>query len=175
MFAIAFSVASSASALAPMRATAGEPYAYRSEDGRFSVDLPGESPSVRELSESKFPITDNDVLHTVFAEGAEFSIEIHDIPRISKLLLTSRYILDRSVAGMLEDIGAREIDSAEVTFQGAPAREVAFEILDRAFTGRSLLILAERRLYMVSVQHPRSIAPPGSVAPFFESFSFWLE
>ncbi len=175
MFSIAFAVAFSTFAFAPMRATAGEPFAYRSEVGRFSVDLPAESPSVRELSASKFSITDNNVLHTVVAEGAEFAIEIHDIPRIAKLLMTSRYILDRSVAGMLEDIGAREIDSAEVTFQGAPAREVAFEISDRAFTGRSLLILAERRLYMVSVQHPQSVAPPGSIAPFFESFSFWLE
>jgi hypothetical protein len=158
-----------------MRATAGEPFAYRSEDGRFSVDLPAEPMSVRELSESKFSITDNDVLHTVSAEGAEFAIEIHDIPRIAELLLTSRYILDRSVKGMLEDIGAREVDSAEASFQGKPAREVAFEIPDRALTGRLLLILAERRLYLVTVQHPRSITPPGSIAPFFESFSFWLE
>ena len=163
------------SALAPMRAAAGERFAYRSEAGRFSIDLPEQPPIVSELTGTKFSITDNDVLHTVFAEGAEFSIEIHDVPRISKLLLTSRYILDRSVAGMLEDIGAREIDSAEITFQGTPAREVAFEIPDRALTGRLLLILAERRLYLVTVQHPRSIAPPGSIAPFFESFSFWLE
>jgi len=158
-----------------MRATAGEPFAYRSESGRFSVDLPAEPPSVRELTGSKFSITDNDVLHSVVADGAEFAIEIHDIPRIAKLLMTSRYILDRSVAGMLEDIGAREVDSAEAFFQGEPAREVAYEIPDRAFTGRLLLVLAERRLYLVSVQHPRTIDPPGSVAPFFESFSFWLE
>ena len=158
-----------------MRATAGEPYAYRSEDGRFSVDLPAKSPSVRELTGSKFSITDNNILHSVVAEGVEFAIEIHDIPRIAELLLTSRYILDRSVEGMLEDIGAREVDSAEASFQGEPAREVAFEIPDRAFTGRLLLVLAERRLYLVSVQHPRSIAPPGSIGPFFESFSFWLE
>jgi len=83
--------------------------------------------------------------------------------------------LDRSVEGMLEDIGAREVDSAEATFQGKPAREVAYEIPDRAFTGKLLLVLAERRLYLVTVQHPRTIDPPGSVAPFFESFSFWLE
>ena len=175
VFSIAFAVAYSTSAFAPTRAAAGEPFAYRSEAGRFSIDLPAEPPSVRELSGSRFSITDNNVLHTVFAEGAEFSIEIHDIPRIAKLLLSSRYILDRSVAGMLEDIGAREVDSAEASFQGKPAREVVFEIPERAFTGRSLLVLAERRLYLVSVQHPRSIPPPGSIAPFFESFSFWLE
>jgi hypothetical protein len=158
-----------------MRATAGERFAYRSEDGRFSVDFPAESPSVRELSESKFSITDNDVRHTVFAEGAEFAVEIHDIPRISRLLLTSRYVLDRSVEGMLEDIGARKVDSAETSLQGQPAREVVFEATGRPSIGRMLMVLAGRRLYLVSVRHPQSIDPPDTVAPFFESFSFWLE
>lgn len=168
-------LAIAAAALSPVEAAAGDFRPYRSETGRFSVDFPGELPSIRELSGSKFSITDNDVRHTVFADGAEFAVEIHDIPRIAKLLLTSHYILDRTVKGMLEDIGARELDSAEVSLQGEPAREVAFEIPDREFTGRLLLILAGRRLYLVSVRHPQSIAPPGSIAPFLERFSFWLE
>jgi hypothetical protein len=158
-----------------MRATAGEPVAYRSEAGRFNVDLPAESPSVRDLTGSKFSITNNDTRHTVFSGGAEFAVEIHDIPRVAELLLTSHYVLERSVKGMLEDIGAREVDSAETSLQGHPAREVAFEIPDRAFTGRLLLVLAGRRLYMVSVRHPQSVDPPGAIAQFFESFSFWLE
>jgi hypothetical protein len=173
--ACAIALVVSMSALAPMRATAGERFAYRSEAGRFSIDLPEQSPLVRELTGSKFSITDNDVRHTVFSEGAEFAVEIHDIPRVAELLLTSQYVLERSVKGVFEDIGAREVDSAEISVQGQPAREVAFEIPDRAFTGRVLLVLAGRRLYLVSVQHPRSIDPPDTVAPFFESFSFWLE
>jgi hypothetical protein len=164
-----------ASALDPMRATAGERFAYRSEAGRFSVDFPAKSPSVEEMSESKFSITDNDVRHTVFAEGAEFAVEIHDIPRISKLLLTSHYVLQRSVEGMLEDIGAREIGSVETSLQGQPARKVLFEATGRPSIGRLLLVLAGRRLYMVSVRHPRSLDPPDARVTFFESFSFWLE
>jgi len=170
---IAFAVL--ASAPAPMRAAAGELFAYRSESGRFSVDFPAASPAVEEMSGSKFSITDNDVRHTVFADGAEFAVEIHDIPRISKLLLTSHYVLQRSVEGMLEDIGAREVESAETSLQGQPAREVVFETTARSSIGRLLLVLAGRRLYLVSVRHPQSIDPPDSVAPFFESFSFWLE
>jgi hypothetical protein len=173
--AIALVVAASMSALAPMRATAGERFAYRSETGRFSIDLPEQPPLVRELTGAKFSITDNDALHTVFSEGAEFAVEIHDIPRVAKFLLTSHYVLERSVKGMFEDMGAREVESAEISIQGQPAREVVFEIPDRAFTGRLLLVLAGRRLYMVTVQHPRSVDPPDAIAPFFESFSFWLE
>jgi len=116
---IALVVAVSISALAPMRATAGERFAYRSEAGRFSIDLPEQSPLVRELTGSRFSVTDNDALYTVFAEGAEFEVEIHDIPRVAEFLLTSHYILERSAKGMLEDIGAREVDSAEISIQGA--------------------------------------------------------
>jgi hypothetical protein len=173
--AVALVVAVSTSALAPIRATAGERFSYRPEAGRFSVDFPAESPSVRELSESKFSITDNDVRHAVFAEGAEFAVEIHDIPRVAEFLLSSDYILERSMKGMFEDIGARKVDSVDVSVQGQPARKVAFEIPDREFAGSLLLVLAGRRLYLVSVRHPRSIDPRDSIRQFFESFSVWLE
>lgn len=175
MFAVSLVAAVSKLAISPLCATADERFVYRSEEGRFSVDLPAEPPSVRELSGSKLSMTDNDVLHSVVSDGAEFAVEIHDIPRVAKFLLTNRYILDRSVESMLEDIGAREVDSAEISFLGQPAREVEFENSDQEFTGRLLLVLADRRLYMVTVQHPQSVDPPTSVAPFFESFSFWLE
>jgi hypothetical protein len=174
-FAIALVIAVSTSALAPMRATAGERFAYRSEAGRFSVDLPGESPSVRDLSGSKFSITSNDIQHTAFVGDTEFAVEIHDIPRAADFLLSSDYILERAVRGMLDDIGGREVDSVEASLQGEPAREVRFEIPDRKLTGKLLLVLAGRRLYLVTVQHPESIEPPSAIAPFFESFSFWLE
>jgi hypothetical protein len=175
VFAISLVAAASKFALSPLCAIADERFVYRSEEGRFSVDLPVESPSVRELSGSKLSMTDNDVLHSVVSDGAEFAIETHDIPRVAKFLLTSRYILDRSVESMLEDIGAREVDSAKISFLGQPALEVEFEDFDEEFTGRLLLVLADRRLYMVTVQHPSSVDPPRFVAPFFESFSFWLE
>ena len=163
------------STLTPMYATADDLFPYRSETGRFSVGFPAESPSIQTLNESKLSITDNDAYHSVNFEGAEFAVEIHDIPRIAKLVLTSHYILDRTVDGKLDDIGAREIDSAEMIFQGKPAREVAFEIPDQKFVGKLLFVLAERRLYLVSVQHPQPLDPLDAIPGFFESFSFWLE
>jgi hypothetical protein len=172
---VALVIAVSTSVLAPMRATAGERFAYRSEAGRFSVDLPAESPSVRELAGSKFSTTSNDVQHAVSVGDTEFAVEIHDVPRVARFLLSGDYILERAVEGMLEDIGGREVDSVEASLQGEPAREVRFEIPDRKLTGELLLVLAGRRLYLVTVQHPESIDPPSAVAPFFESFSFWLE
>ncbi len=170
-----FAAAVWALALAPMPASADDRVPYRSETGRFSVDFPAGSPSVRALEGSKFSITDNDVRHSVFAGGAEFVVEIHDIPRIAQFLLTSHYVLERAAHGMLDDIGGSALDSIETSVRDEPAREVAFEIPERAIEGRLLSVLVGRRLYLVSVRHPQSDDPPEASAPFFESFSFWRE
>jgi hypothetical protein len=174
-FTTALVVAASTPVLAQQGTTAGDLHPYRSEAGRFSVAFPAASPSVRELDGSRLSITDNDAYHSVNHAGAEFAVEIHDIPRFAEVVLTSHFILDRSVDGKLEDIGAREIESAEMVFQGKPAREVAFEIPDQKFVGKLLFVLAERRLYLVSVQHPEPLDPLEAIPGFFESFSFWLE
>lgn len=173
--AIALGVAVATPLLAPPSATAGDPDPYRSESGRFSVDFRGKPPAIRELTGSKFSTTDNDVNYAVVADGVEFSVEIHDIPRFAKVLLTDHYILDQSVSGKLEDVGAREVTAAETTFQGEPARDVVFEAPDRAFVGRMFLILAGHRLYLVGVLHSPSLDPQVASARFFESFSFWRD
>jgi len=147
---------------------AGDFHPYRSEFSRFSVDYPGGSPTVLKLAGSKFTTTGNDINYAVIFDGVEFAVETHDVPRFAMLL-------ERSVSGKLEDIGARAISVVETSFQGEPAREVDFEASDRAFAGKMLLVLADRRIYLVSVQHPSSIDPPDASAQFFESFSFWLE
>jgi len=172
---LAIALASPTSTLDPTCATAGEFFPYRSEAGRFSVDFPGGAPTVSELIGTQFSLTDNDFNYAVVSDGVEFSVEIHDIPRLARLVLTSRYILEHSVSGKLEDVHARELDSAETTFQGQPAREIVFEAMDRSFTGRMLVVLAEDRLYLVGALHPPSLDPQDSIARFLGSFSFWLE
>jgi len=174
--AIAFAVSGSTPALADERDPGvGDIRPYRSEAGRFSVAFPAEPPTVRELTGSKFAITDNNAYHSVNHDGTEFAVEIHDIPRFAEVVLTSHFILDRTVDGLLEDMGARKVDSQETVFQGKPARNVEFEIPDQNLVGRVLLVLADRRLYLVSVQHPEPLDPLDAIPGFFESFSFWLE
>lgn len=163
--------------LAPVLSSADEPrpHHYRSDFGRFSVEFPGGSPVVRELEGTQFTMTGNDVNYAAMLAGVEYSVEIHDVPRFAKLMLTDHYILDQSVTGKLDDIGARRLDVVETSIQGKPAREVVFEALDRTFTGRMSLVLADRRLYLVGVLRPASLDSQDAGARFFESFSFWLE
>ena len=173
----ALAIALSTVGLAPMHSSADElrPERYRSDFGRFSVEFPGGPPVVRELEGTKFTMTGNDVNYAVISAGVEYSVEIHDVPRFAKITLTDHYILDESVSGKLEDIGARELDVVEISIQGEPAREVVFEALDRTFKGRMLLVFADRRIYLVGVKHPSSLDPQETSARFLESFSLWLE
>jgi len=173
---IALGVAASSSALAALGSAAGELRAYRSETGRFSVGFPGASdPAVIELAGDNFAMTENNFNYSVVSDGVEFSVEIHDIPRVARLMLSSDYILDHSVSGKLADMGAREIDVVERSFQGEPAREVVFAASNQTFTGKMLLVLDDRRIYLVGVMHSPSLDTREASARFFESFSFWSE
>ena len=155
--------------------TAGEPHTFRSDAGRFSIDFPAPSPSTRTLTGDKFLFTDYNIRHTVEVGDAEFAVEIHDVPRAADALLPSRYILEKSKAGLLEDMEAREVNSRAIDREGHPGRAVAFEIPERSLTGNLLIVLAKNRLYLVTVLHPEQEDPPMSYTFFFESFEFWLE
>ncbi len=150
-------------------------FEFRSDSGRFRVGFPGMAPASRNLSTSKFTSTTHTVLHEVTIEETEFAVELHDIPQVAAMFLTHDFILDRAKAGMLEDIGARELASEEVSQQQQPARRVHYELPDRGLKGEALLVLAERRLYLVSAHHPRKLEPPVSFSTFLASFEFWLD
>ncbi len=150
-------------------------HAFRSEDGRFSIDFPGEAPRERELEGEKFTFTDNNIRYELDVENAEFAVEIHDVPRAASALLPSRFIIENAKSGLLEDIGGREVDSAVVSRLEQPGRLVTFEIPEEEVTGKLLLVLAKSRLYLVTVRHPEDDDPPMSFSSFFESFEFWFE
>jgi len=176
VYLIALGFAVSNGTLAPLGSAAGELRTYRSEAGRFRVDFPGASdPTVIELEGNNFAMTKNNFNYSVVSEGIEFSVEIHDIPRVARLMLSSDYILDQSVSGKLSDMNAREVDVVGTSFQGEPAREVVFAASDETFAGRMLLVLADRRIYLVGVLHPPSRDTREFSARFFESFSFWSD
>ena len=173
---IALGVAVGGAALARLDSAAGEPGTYRSDTGRFRVDFPGKSdPTVIVLEGDNFAMTKNNINYSIVSDGIEFSVEIHDIPRVARFMLGSDYILDESVSAKLADMSAREVDVVATSFQGEPAREVVFAADNQSFAGRMLLVLADRRIYLVGVLHPPSRDTREVSARFFESFSFWSE
>ena len=176
LFAVQFLAAVNlASALLSASAAADSLHPFRSEDGRFSIDFPAPSPSSRNLTGDKFSVTNNDIRHAVDVDDAEFAVEIHDVPRAAYLLFPGHFILENAKSGLLGDIGAREIDSREISRQGQPGRVATFEIPDKGLTGNLLMVLAKSRLYLVTVRYPEEDEPPMPFTSFFESFEFWFE
>ena len=161
--------------LLPMDGFAGELFDFHSEPGRFKIGFPGDAPASRALSGDKFSATDNDAYHVVEVDEAKFSVELHDIPRVASMLLTDDFVLEQAAKGMLNDIGGRQLEARRASRQDQPARWISFEIPDREVRGDVLLVLADRRLYLVSSHHPVEQHPPVSFAKFLESFRFWLE
>ena len=102
-------------------------------------------------------------------------MELHDIPKAAAWLLTDEFVLKQAAKGMLDDIGGRELQAQSASRQDQPARRVSFELPDREARGDVLLVLVDRRLYLVSAHHPVEQDPPVTFARFLESFRFWLE
>lgn len=135
-------------------ATASDLFDFRSDSGRFRIGFPGTTPASRRLLGVKFPATTNNVLHEVTVDGTEFAVELHDIPRAATMLLSRDFILERATAGVLADLGARELASRAVSRQQYPARRVHYEVPEQGLVGEMLLVLAETPAL------PRECPPP---------------
>lgn len=168
---IAFSLA--ALLCAPM--APAEQYEFRSAFGRFAIGFPDKAPSEQQLTASKFSVTSNDTRYAVEVDRSEFVVELHDIPSVAARLLTDAFVLEQAKRGMLDDIRANELSSMALLLDRHPARRVRFEIPERAIRGDLLLLLAERRLYLVSARYPVDASPRVSFDRFIESFEFWTE
>jgi len=159
----------------PPLGAAGDRFDFESRSGRFRIDFPGVAPLRRQLSGARMGSTTNNAEYAVTVDGAEFEVELHDIPRAASMLLSRDFILERAKRSALDDLGARELSSEPMSRQQQPARRVRYEVPERNLVGQLLLVLAGQRLYLVSARSPAGRHPPMTFADFAESFEFWLE
>jgi hypothetical protein len=84
------------------------------------------------------------------------------MPHLATLVLSPRTLLSRAADGLLRDEQAREIERAPIDWQGYPGIALHYEIPgSEARIKRGMLVLVERRLYMVLAAWPaRSGARP---------------
>lgn len=162
-------------AMALSQAHAVELVDFHSESGRFRIAFPGPDPHTRQMSEEKFQLTTNNVQHHVEVDRTRFAVELHDIPRAAAMFLTDDFVLEQAKQGMLDDMGGQELTSNTVERQSHPARRVEFEIPESGLRGDLLLVLAKRRLYLVTSLYPKHDEPPIPFNAYAESFEFWLE
>jgi hypothetical protein len=165
-----------ASALSITVAAAGgelEWLRFRSERGRFAVQLP-ESPE--EIRATRVTLGGG-VRWTEYRarRGAtELRVEHHDLPWLAKLLLTTDGLLKRAKDGLVSEEHGHELSSAGVSVQGYPAREVSFRVrAEQELAGDALLVLVGRRLYVLVTLGPQAERDASTLDRFFRSFEVW--
>ncbi len=153
---------------------------YRSEAGRFSVELPDEPRQLRwtratwggEVESAEFGVETEDI---------RLRIETHDMPRIARWVMSPTDLLKRASRGLLDDDGGEVVGTRTLQMQNHPAWEVSYLItasreLDGAATGAlglARFVLVADRVYLLSTLHRSGRASEAAITRFLDSFQFW--
>lgn len=147
--------------------------AFRSEEGRFSVPLPA-APAVTASTHHTLLGPIRGSMYAAELGDLSVSVELHDLPRIAAFLFSPDTILDRARKALLEGVGGRPLDAESAPHMGHPARDVRYALADPAFEiERALLVLVERRLYILIATWPEPAPSDAHLARLFESFEVW--
>jgi hypothetical protein len=156
---------------APAGAPGWEWQRYRSEPGRFTVDLPGPPVTTRSKRRSLVG-TIASVEYLVEAPPFELRIEHHDVPALASLFVSERGLLERAQEDLVEGEEARTLEAEELHRDGRLVREVHYR-LAAGRDGRARFLLVEGRLYVLAALYPRERAADPALARFFASFEVW--
>ncbi len=142
---------------------------FRDPDAGFVIDLP-ESP-VRTRSSQLTPAgrvhTD---LIVAFLQQTEFRVEVHGIPAVARWIVSEQGLLQRAARDLLSDEGATNAEQSSVQAGEHAARRVVYR--DAAGRpGEALLILADGRLYLLSILWPLDDRERAGRERFFDSFA----
>ena len=168
-------IAASASAVAAEPEIAGakhEWFEFRSEEGRFQVELPVEPKSHRE-SRSTMLGKVAETHHRLEFRGARIGIEVHELPGMAATIIPGSLILDRTRAGIVADMNGREVAARELTHQGYPARDFTYAVDEPEGFERALVVLVGSRVYVMTGLTSENPAEHPVVNRVFRSFIVW--
>jgi hypothetical protein len=136
---------------------------YESQDGDFSVELPG-SPEIRQ-KKTWFPISSfvSDIYRTWIPHGA-FGLNHTDLPGGVMMLAGKSKIIQATRTALVEDVDGTEVSFRETRFLDKPAHELVY---DRPahddvppLRGTATIFFRDKRLYVFWVEvgkdHPKS-------------------
>lgn len=159
--------------LAAVGAAEPEWLRFRSESGRFAVQLPESPEEVRNTR-----VTLGGIVYwseyLTRRDATEFRVEHHDLPWLATFLLSGDALVKRAKDGLVEEENGHELSGAVVSVQGYPAREVSFRVpAEQDLDGDALLVLVESRLYVVVALGPQAERDASERERFLRSFEVW--
>jgi hypothetical protein len=146
---------------------------FRSERGRFAVQLPGSPEEIRG-TRATLGGTVHRSEYRARRGATEFRVEHHDLPWLATFLLSSDALLKRAKNGLVAEEHGLELSSALVSVRGYPAREVSFRVrAEQGLAGDGLFVLVGRRLYVLVTLGPQAEHDASALDRFFRSFEVW--
>jgi hypothetical protein len=139
-----------ASALAPRPAAPGPSlFPFHSEQGGFRAAFPAEP---RFDEESELTLLGRLRTQGWEVEDAEVRVRVerHDVPALALAVLGRDGLLARAEEGLIDDLGAREVEAEPLAIAGHAGRRLRYEPGDRpGLREEARLLLAGRRLYVL--------------------------
>jgi hypothetical protein len=134
---------------------------FKSQEGRFSVDMPG-TPQSQQRLQGDIVVK---IVQVVEGRAGAFSLSYNDLPEVGPAGATLAQVLDQ-VGTMGKEVGAR----TQIRVQGHPGLETEFEIQGGHAWYRTVLV--GKRLYQMNVfaQGPTKSSYAPRARRFFDSF-----
>jgi hypothetical protein len=145
---------------------------FSSQDGRFSVLLPGSPKQTSENMVTHFGVVEAKMFILRGPEQSFYAVAYMDYPRDALAKHTTDELLDRARDASVKKVKGKLAGEAKITLGGNPGREVKIEAPTKS-GGQSVtmrLVFAKERLYQAIVVFPKGKEDAGEEKRFFESF-----
>lgn len=145
----------------------------RSEAGRFQARLPAEPIRSEEVRKTWLGRMRELRFHSELP-GAEFAVEVHDLPRGARWIVGDEYIFEQAKDGLLRGGARPELGDEKISRSGHEGRRIRYELPERdGWVEEVLIFLGHRRLYLVRAGRARAAEADLPIEAFFQSFEFW--
>jgi hypothetical protein len=141
---------------------------YRSDEGRFSILLPGEPERMVQKVDTPFGALEL-IMYQAGSKKIGFMVGYADYPQKMFESADIEKMLDDARDGAVQNIQGKLIDEKVLDFHGNPGRELEIKVPNKA-TIKSRIILIGTRLYQVMVVSESKSALRKNCPKFFESF-----
>lgn len=146
---------------------------YRSQPGRFTVDLPG-TPRISRREEHSLVGEIASVEYLVELGDLELRVEHHDVPTLARWFVSESGLLARAQEDLVQGEQARVLQAEELRSDGRLLREVRYrQTAPDGRDGRAHLLMLGNRLYVLAALYPRGSGGDPALERFFGSFEVW--
>lgn len=144
---------------------------FTSEEGKFSVWMPGEpkkSSQTVDTSGMKIDVT----FYTLEVGTGAYLMSINDYPANLVQTANPQLILDGARDGGLQNVNATLVNETKIEKDGFPGRDVTAKanVQGKDYTLRIRIYLVSNRLYQLMVLTEPGKIPDGDIAKFMDSF-----